>query len=93
MSVLERFAERFPWSGSGLWLERSSHDVRFALRMLRRSPVFSVVAVCCLALGIGANAAVRSWTEGIVRHPFPGVRDQDRLVAVAGTVTGSAGYE
>ena len=84
---------RDEWAGPGLWLERASQDVRFALRMLRRAPVFTVVAVSCLALGVGANAAVRSWTEGIVHHPFPGVRDQDRLVAVAGTVKGSADYD
>jgi predicted permease len=58
--------------------------------MLRRSPVFSLVAVVCLALGIAAHAAVLSWTEGIVYHPFPGVRDQEQLVAIAGTAKGSA---
>lgn len=73
-----------------LWLERLQHDLRFGLRMLRRSPVFSAIAVVCLGLGIGAHAAVLSWTEGIVHHPFPLVRDQQQLVAIAGTVKGSA---
>src|SRR6185503_8293500 len=46
-----------------------------------------------LALGIGANAAVLAWTEGIVHHPFPGVRDQEQLVAFAGTAKGASGYD
>ncbi|HEV8235303.1 MAG TPA: ABC transporter permease, partial [Gemmatimonadaceae bacterium] len=80
-------------SWGGLWIERLQQDLRFGLRMLRRTPVFTSVAVLSLALGIGANAAVLSWTEAIVRHPFPGVRDQDQLVAVAGTAKGMAGYD
>ena len=79
-------------SWGGLWLERLNQDLRFGLRMLRRTPVFTTVAILSLALGIGANAAVLSWTEGIVRHPFPGVREQDRLVVVVGTAKGSSDY-
>lgn len=75
------------------WLERTAQDLRFGLRTLRRTPVFTAIAIGCLGLGIGANAAVLSWTDGIVHHPFPGVRDQDRLVAVAGTVKGEQGYD
>ena len=41
-------------------------DLRFGLRMLRRSPGFSVLAILCLILGIGTNAAVLSWIEGIL---------------------------
>jgi macrolide transport system ATP-binding/permease protein len=84
-------ATREAWGS--LWLERLEQDVRFGLRMLRRTPVFSLVAVTCLALGIGANAAVLSWTEGIVHHPFPGVVDQDQLVAVVGTAKGASGFD
>jgi predicted permease len=61
--------------------------------MLRRAPVFTTIAALCLALGIGANAAVLSWTQGIVDHPFPLVRDQEQLVAVAGTAKGGVGYD
>ena len=78
-------------SGS-LWLERLAQDARFGLRMLRRSPGFSIVAVLCLTLGIGANAVVGGWIEGILFRPFPGVANQDRLVHVAGTAKGEAGY-
>jgi hypothetical protein len=48
-------------------------DVRFGCRMLRRTPGFSILAILCLTLGIGANAAVFGWIEGILLRPFPGV--------------------
>lgn len=78
------------WTGA--WLDRLMQDVRFGLRMLWRTPGFTIMAVLCLALGIGANAAVFSWIEGILFRPYPGVTAQDRLVAVAGTAKGEPGY-
>ena len=60
-------------------------DLRFGLRMLRRSPGFSILATLCLTLGIGANAAVFSWIEGILFRPYPAVSHQERLVALGGT--------
>ena len=64
-------------------------DLRFGLRMLRRNPGFSILAVVCLTVGIGATAAVFSWIEGILIRPYPLVVDQDRLVALTGTNRGS----
>jgi hypothetical protein len=46
-------------------LETTLQDLRFGLRLFRRSPGFSILAILCLTLGIGANAAVFSWIEGI----------------------------
>src|SRR5205085_3048931 len=66
-------------------------DLRFGIRMLWRSPGFSILAILCLTLGIGANAAVFSWIEGILLRPFPAVTHQDRMMAIAGTVQGIAG--
>src|ERR1700747_594543 len=66
-------------------LDNFRQDVRFGLRMLRRSPGFSLLAILCLTLGIGANAAVFSWIEGILFRPYPAVAHQERLVAIGGT--------
>jgi predicted permease len=61
------------------------HDLRFGLRMLRRTPGFSLLAILCLTLGIGATTSVFSWIEGILLRPFPAVIHQDRMVAMEGT--------
>src|SRR3989440_12763029 len=66
-------------------IETTLQDLRFGLRMLRRSPGFSILAILCLTLGIGANAAVFSWIEGILFRPYPAVAHQERLVAIGGT--------
>jgi predicted permease len=66
-------------------------DVRLGLRVLRRSPSFSVLAILCLTLGIGANAAVFSWIEGLLFRPYPMVAHQERLLALSGTARGESG--
>ena len=66
-------------------------DFRFGFRILRRSPGFSLLTILCLTLGIGANAAVFSWIEGILFRPYPAVTHQERLVAIGGTARGEAG--
>src|SRR5437870_2803198 len=67
-------------------------DLRFGLRMLRRSPGFSILAILCLTLGIGTNAAVVSWIEGILIRPYPLVAHQDRMFALNATTRGEQGY-
>jgi len=73
----------------GVWLplrfESVLQDLRVGVRMLRRSPGFSVLAILCLTLGIGANAAVFSWIEGILFRPYPLVAHQEQLLAITGT--------
>jgi predicted permease len=60
-------------------------DFKYGIRMLRRSPGFSLLAILCLTLGIGATTSVFSWIEGILLRPYPLVRNQDRMVALTGT--------
>ncbi len=65
-------------------------DLRYGFRQLVRNPGFSALATLCLALSIGANAAVFSWVEGILFRPYPLVEHQERLFAVAATVQGES---
>jgi len=74
----------------GSVLRNFVQDLGYGFRQLRRSPGFSVLAVLCLTLGIGANAAVFSWLEGILFRPYPAVAHQERLFAVAATVQGES---
>jgi predicted permease len=67
-------------------------DLRFGFRMLLRSPGFSILALLCLTLGIGTNAAVLSWIEGILIRPYPLVPHQDRMFALIGTTRGVPGH-
>jgi putative ABC transport system permease protein len=61
------------------------HDLRIGLRLLRRNPGFSIVAILCLSLAIGANTAVLSWIEGVMLRPYVLVQDEDRLLVIAGS--------
>src|SRR6184192_2256610 len=71
------------------WADEFVQDVRFGARMLFRNPGFSLLAILCLTLGIGTNAAVFSWIEGIFIRPYPLVAHQGRMFALAGTTRGA----
>lgn len=74
-------------------IETTLQDLRFGFRILHRSPGFALLIILCLTLGIGANAAVFSWVEGVLFRPYPAVTHQEQLLALAGTVRGEIGHD
>ena len=68
------------------------HDVAYAARILRRSPVFTLTAVLSLALGIAGNAAIFSVADALLLRSRPGIADPGRLVEV-GRSQGGRGFD
>jgi len=64
---------------------RLNDDLRFALRLLGKSPAVSLISVLSLALGIGATTAVFSLIDGLLLRPLPTLVAPEELVAVVGT--------
>ena len=58
------------WRGTAL-IETCARDVRYALQMFRRTPLFTAAAVLTLTLGIGANTAVFTFVENMLLRPLP----------------------
>src|SRR4051812_42679140 len=66
------------------------HDVRFAVRLLARSPLFTTTAALSLAIGIGANATIFSVGSAPGLRPLPGLSGGDGLVDIARVSRGAA---
>jgi predicted permease len=72
-------------------METLFQDIRYALRSLRKSPGFALVAILTIGLAIGLNTMVFTWVERLVLRPLPGVPQSEELVSLQPQYQGGGG--
>jgi len=69
-------------------LDTTVQDIRYALRVLGQSPLFTITAALSLAIGIGANTTIFSVASALLLRPLPGLGNPERLVDIGRTQDG-----
>jgi predicted permease len=76
-----------------VWLENSAHDLRYALRQLRRLPGFTITVLMTLAFGIGANLAVFQLLYSVILAKLPVVRPEEVVTVEAAKTPFDTGFQ
>ena len=83
LRIEQQAREAWGWA----WLDDLVHDLHYACRTLTRSPVFSLIAILTMALGIGATTAIFSVIDATLLHPLP-FPDPQQLVRIEDDLPG-----